>query len=81
MVHFLQMYNAKDCAKYDYGSTADNMKHYGTPTPPAYNITSITNTPVSLFWGQNDTVADPEVCICNCITWYFNSKLLFKRNS
>ena len=57
------MYKAKDCSRFDYGSAEANTKHYGTPIPPAYNLTSFTNTPVFLFWAQNDWLADPKVSL------------------
>ena len=61
MIHFAQMYNSRNCTKYDYGSAEKNVEHYGTPNPPAYNLKSIKNTPVTLFWAGNDWIADPQV--------------------
>ena len=43
---------------YDYGSTAENMKHYNETTPPIYDITKV-NVPTALYWAQNDYLADP----------------------
>lgn len=63
MLHFVQMYKSKNCTKYDYGSATENMKHYGVPSPPSYNLTAVENTPVSLFYAENDWLADPKVCI------------------
>lgn len=59
MIHFAQMVNSKKCSRFDYGTSEANRKHYGQPTPPAYDISPI-NTPVSLMWGQNDWLADPK---------------------
>ena len=32
------MINAKNLQKYDYESVTKNMLHYGSPTPPVYDI-------------------------------------------
>ncbi|XP_067946055.1 gastric triacylglycerol lipase-like [Watersipora subatra] len=60
MMHFVQMYDSKVCSRYDYGSPAKNVLHYGTPVPPAYNLSAITHTPVSLYYGGHDWLADPK---------------------
>lgn len=58
MVHFAQMYISKKFQMYDYGSSEENKKHYGQPTPPRYNASDMT-VPVALYWAQNDWLADP----------------------
>ncbi|CAH3018896.1 unnamed protein product [Porites evermanni] len=58
MVHFAQMYISKKFQMYDYGSSEENKKHYGQPTPPQYNASDMT-VPVALYWAQNDWLADP----------------------
>jgi len=44
---------------YDYGNENDNMDHYGQPTPPVYNMTSIPNDlPLFLGYGGKDYLSD-----------------------
>ncbi|CAH0561483.1 unnamed protein product [Brassicogethes aeneus] len=43
--------------RYDYG-TSGNMAHYGTQSPPDYNISNI-QTPTFLMYGKNDWLASP----------------------
>nr|XP_034897019.1 triacylglycerol lipase 2-like isoform X3 [Populus alba] len=46
-------------AMYDYGNENDNMDHYGQPTPPVYNMTSIPNDlPLFLGYGGKDYITD-----------------------
>ncbi|XP_061961320.1 triacylglycerol lipase 2-like isoform X2 [Populus nigra] len=46
-------------AMYDYGNENDNMDHYGQPTPPVYNMTSIPNDlPLFLAYGGKDYLSD-----------------------
>ncbi|KAE9457917.1 hypothetical protein C3L33_10178, partial [Rhododendron williamsianum] len=47
-------------AMYDYRSEDDNNKHYGQPTPPVYNMSSIPNDlPLFLAHGGQDYLSDP----------------------
>ncbi|VDK19416.1 unnamed protein product [Anisakis simplex] len=57
LVHWAQMVNAKRVQKYDLGSEEKNMMRYGTPTPPAYNL-SLVNAPVYLYWSDADWLTD-----------------------
>jgi len=58
IAHFGQMVNSGKFEMFDFGK-ADNKKHYnGSPTPPLYDITKI-ETPVGLYWGAEDWLADP----------------------
>lgn len=46
-------------AMYDYGNENDNMDHYGQPTPPVYNMTSIPNDlPLFIGYGGKDYLTD-----------------------
>lgn len=47
----------------DWG-TKQNMEEYGQPTPPPYNLTTVT-APVVLYWGENDWLASPKVKLEN----------------
>ncbi|KAF2886921.1 hypothetical protein ILUMI_19251 [Ignelater luminosus] len=44
--------------KYDYGEQ-ENLKKYGQPYPPEYNLTQIT-APVALYYGANDIFCAQE---------------------
>lgn len=44
--------------KYDFGSSNENLAHYGNATPPVYNLSKVT-TPVVITYGLNDHVIDP----------------------
>lgn len=46
-------------AKYDYGNEEGNMNHYGKPSPPVYNMTTIPNDlPLHLSYGGKDSLSD-----------------------
>lgn len=44
---------------FDFG-TEENLKRYGTPVPPVYNLKAI-KTPIHIFWSQNDLLTPLEV--------------------
>ncbi|XP_072050941.1 gastric triacylglycerol lipase-like [Amphiura filiformis] len=56
--HWGQMTYAKNFAMFDYGPHG-NLAHYGQIKPPVYNVSEI-DTPVALFYGSVDILADPE---------------------
>ncbi|PNT04968.3 hypothetical protein POPTR_014G159900v4 [Populus trichocarpa] len=59
MIHLAQMIRTGTIAMYDYGNENDNMDHYGQPTPPVYNMTSIPNDlPLFLGYGGKDYLSD-----------------------
>jgi len=59
VVHFMQEYvSAERFQRMDWGPEI-NMEKYGSKTPPAYNLTSV-SAPVVLFWGDNDWLASPK---------------------
>ncbi|KAL5581777.1 hypothetical protein UlMin_014219 [Ulmus minor] len=44
---------------FDYGDKDQNMKYYGQPHPPAYDMTNIPNDfPLFLSYGDADTISD-----------------------
>lgn len=56
IVHYAQeIHQSGKFQQFDYGYT-DNLKAYGTPTPPEYNLTKIT-LPISLLSSNNDWLA------------------------
>ncbi|VDP13231.1 unnamed protein product [Soboliphyme baturini] len=59
IVHFAQLARNGHYEMYDYGSAAKNIFYYGQATPPVYDVRNIT-VPVSLFWGAEDWLADPQ---------------------
>ncbi|KAK7823096.1 triacylglycerol lipase 2 [Quercus suber] len=59
MVHLAQMLRAGNVAEYDYDDEGENKKHYGQPTPPLYNLTSIPkDIPLFIGYGGKDSLSD-----------------------
>ena len=59
MEHDSQLFLSRRFQDFDYG-TARNMIGYGTPNPPAYNVTNINGIPVALIHGTTDEVSEPQ---------------------
>lgn len=59
MLHWLQAIRSGDFKKFDYGLTG-NLEHYGSATPPRYNMDRIAKTKIYLFSARNDWLAPPE---------------------
>lgn len=57
LVHFAQMVNSRNFQKYDFGKDKNIIK-YNQTSPPEYKVENI-QTPIALFWGLNDALADP----------------------
>ncbi|KAM3744930.1 hypothetical protein ACB098_06G088000 [Castanea mollissima] len=59
MVHLAQMLRAGNVAEYDYDDGSENKKHYGQPTAPLYNLTSIPkDIPLFIGYGGKDSLSD-----------------------
>jgi len=58
VAHFGQMVNSGLMQMYDWGSKKKNKEHYNQDKPPVYDVTKM-QTPVALFYGSNDWLADP----------------------
>jgi len=58
VVHFGQMIKSGLMQMFDYGSKKKNKQHYNQDKPPVYDVTQM-QTPVALFYGSNDWLADP----------------------
>ncbi|XP_018840772.1 triacylglycerol lipase 2-like [Juglans regia] len=59
LIHLAQMIREGNIAMYDYNNADENRKHYGQPTPPVYNMTSIPNDiPLFLGCGGKDALSD-----------------------
>ena len=55
-VHYAQLHLLdNEFRKFDYGEE-ENMNHYGSTTPPAYNLNNV-QVPVALFIGDKDDLA------------------------
>ena len=61
MAHYAQLVKNDNVAMYNFGSSAKNMEHYGTDSPPEYNISKLSqgSLPIALFSGGEDVLADP----------------------
>lgn len=56
---FLTVIKEGTVAMYDYKDENENKKHYGQPTPPVYNMTSIPKDfPLFLCHGGADSLSD-----------------------
>jgi lysosomal acid lipase/cholesteryl ester hydrolase len=53
VLHFEQIYNSHRLQQYDYGIET-NIKEYGSPRPPVYDLSMIKGIPIALFFGEND---------------------------
>lgn len=58
ILHFIQVYVKGQFQQYDHGAEY-NQHHYQQSTPPAYNISSITNC-VHLYYGSTDHLVATE---------------------
>lgn len=73
MAHWAQLvrgksgYQSPTFARYDYGQNCFkatghprncNQRVYGSTTPPAFNVSSITGIPIAIFSGAQDRLAD-----------------------
>ncbi|KAF2889783.1 hypothetical protein ILUMI_16390, partial [Ignelater luminosus] len=56
--HYGQLILTKKFQKYDYG-IVENLKIYGQPTPPQYDLSKIT-APLGLYVGDRDIYAKKE---------------------
>ncbi|KAJ7964767.1 Lipase [Quillaja saponaria] len=59
LIHLAQMIRKGTIAMYDYDDQGENMVHYGQPTPPLYDMTSIPNDlPLFISHGGKDMLSD-----------------------
>lgn len=52
LFHFAQGFSSGRFQQFDHGRI-ENMKMYGQPTPPEYDVAKI-KIPITLFWANND---------------------------
>lgn len=62
MKHWIQIYKAKKVQKYDYGSIVENLIHYGTIDPPAYDLKQMKkySIPSLMTISDSDPFANPQ---------------------
>ncbi|ESO98618.1 hypothetical protein LOTGIDRAFT_142588, partial [Lottia gigantea] len=58
LIHYAQGVRTDTFQKFDFRSAEENIRHYGQPTPPVYHPEEM-QTPVAIFRGNNDYLADP----------------------
>ena len=51
--HFSQIHEQRRLQNFDYGSE-ENLRRYGTPTPPEYDLYQIEGIPIALVIGSRD---------------------------
>uniref|UniRef100_A0A914Y8M4 Lipase n=1 Tax=Panagrolaimus superbus TaxID=310955 RepID=A0A914Y8M4_9BILA len=59
IIHWSQMVRTGKQQKYDYENGLDNLWHYGSVTPPEYNLANI-NADIHLYWSPCDWLADEQ---------------------
>jgi len=63
MAHWSQIVNSGDLQYFDFKNQEENIKHYGSPTPPSYPLHKLGKKngapPLALFSGTTDLLADP----------------------
>nr|CAB3263441.1 lysosomal acid lipase/cholesteryl ester hydrolase [Phallusia mammillata] len=59
LLHMSQLVESGKMQKWDFMSESENLKAYGQSSPPEYNLTTF-QTPIVLFLGSEDQLADPE---------------------
>ncbi|KAI9082302.1 hypothetical protein K1719_035725 [Acacia pycnantha] len=58
-IHLSQMIRQGTVAMYDYENEVENIKHYGQPLPPVYDISRIPNDlPLFISYGGADALSD-----------------------
>ncbi|CAB3259881.1 unnamed protein product [Arctia plantaginis] len=56
LAHYGQSISGKEFLRYNQGNIVENLKAYGSFSPPAYDLSKIT-APVYLHYGDNDPLA------------------------
>ncbi|KAF4531446.1 hypothetical protein B566_EDAN004217 [Ephemera danica] len=62
VLQYLQEVQSGKFRQYDEGNEAGNMRRYGVPEPPEYDL-SLIQVPVALHYSLNDYLANPEVSL------------------
>ena len=59
LLHYAQSIRNARFEKYDWG-TQENIRRYGQPEAPEYQLAKIRSTDIALIWSWNDFLADPD---------------------
>uniref|UniRef100_G3SMN0 Lipase n=1 Tax=Loxodonta africana TaxID=9785 RepID=G3SMN0_LOXAF len=59
LLHIKQLYGADEFRAYDWGSEADNMRHYNQSGPPLYDLTAM-EVPTAIWAGGQDVLVTPK---------------------
>ncbi|CAI2353995.1 unnamed protein product [Caenorhabditis sp. 36 PRJEB53466] len=59
LAHFDQMFSYGGMPAFDMGEER-NVKKYGQKLPPQYNLTSIRDVPIYLFWSEDDWISTKQ---------------------
>ncbi|XP_053959851.1 lipase 3-like [Anastrepha ludens] len=53
LLHYIQLHPSDGFQQFDYGSAVKNLRRYGQPSPPIYNLSSIKNC-VTIYYSETD---------------------------
>ncbi|KAM7330107.1 lipase member N [Alexandromys fortis] len=59
ILHIKQLYRSDEFRAYDWGSEAENMKHYNQSRPPIYDLTAM-KVPTAIWAGGHDVLITPQ---------------------
>nr|XP_048294815.1 lipase member N [Myodes glareolus]XP_048294816.1 lipase member N [Myodes glareolus] len=59
ILHIKQLYRSDEFRAYDWGSEAENMKHYNQSRPPIYDLTAM-KVPTAIWAGGHDVLITPR---------------------
>ncbi|XP_020928913.1 lipase member N [Sus scrofa] len=59
ILHIKQLYQSDEFRAYDWGSEAENMRHYNQSRPPLYDLTAM-EVPTAIWAGGNDVLVTPQ---------------------
>ncbi|XP_043845961.1 lipase member N-like [Dromiciops gliroides] len=58
ILHLKQLFQSDELRAYDWGSKAENMRHYNQNIPPLYDLTTM-KVPTAIWAGGKDLLVDP----------------------
>ncbi|XP_068957871.1 lipase member N-like isoform X2 [Petaurus breviceps papuanus] len=58
ILHLKQLFQSDEFRAYDWGSKAENIRHYNQKIPPLYDLTTI-KVPTAIWAGGKDLLVDP----------------------
>uniref|UniRef100_A0A8C8YP23 Lipase n=1 Tax=Prolemur simus TaxID=1328070 RepID=A0A8C8YP23_PROSS len=57
--HLFQLYRSDEFRAYDWGSKAENMRHYNQSRPPLYDLSAM-KVPTAIWAGGQDVLVTPQ---------------------